>query len=197
VPYLAFALKRFPARIPRLWRVPFLLAPFLLHRDRGRLKSALVRALLGGLTRREVTETTQAFLDARLTALVRPTALGAIEAHRAAGDRLVLLSASTDFYVPDIGERLGFDEVICTGIAWTQDRLDGGLTTPNRRGPEKTRCIERLRDAHPGLRFAAYGNAGSDLDHLLTVEHPLVVNASRRTIARAVARGLPTALWGG
>jgi phosphatidylglycerophosphatase C len=195
VPYLAFALSRFPARIPRLWRVPFLLAPFLVHRDRGRLKSALVRALLGGLTRREITETTRAFLDARLTALVRPTAIAAIEAHRAAGDRLVLLSASTDFYVPAIGERLGFDEVICTGIAWTEDRLDGALTTPNRRGTEKTRCLERLRLGHPGLGFAAYGNAGSDLDHLTTVEHPLVVNASAATRRHARSLGLPTADW--
>ena len=58
-----------------------------------------------------------------------------VKAHREAGDLLVLMSASTDLYVPQIGAALGFNEVICTGVAFdAAGRLDGALTTPNRRG---------------------------------------------------------------
>ncbi len=78
-------------------------------------------------------------------------ALSRIEQHRKEGARLVLMSASTDLYVPAFGAALGFDEVICTGVRWDGDRLDGHLTTPNRRGTEKTRCFEtllrRIRDS--------------------------------------------------
>ena len=82
----------------------------------------------------------------------RPAALAALEAHRAAGDHLVLLSASPDLYVPLIGRLLGFERTLCTELRWRGDRLDGALRTPNRRGEEKLRCLEALRPQYPGRR---------------------------------------------
>ncbi len=126
-----------------------------------------------------------------------PAALATLQSHRDAGDHLVLMSASTDLYVPQIGQALGFDEVICTGIAFDgADQLIGSLTTANRRGAEKVRCFSALRRQHPGLRTVAYGNAGSDLAHLKLADEPRLVNASRRTAARAAALGItPYATW--
>ena len=43
-------------------------------------------------------------------------ALAALQVHRAAGDHLVLLSASPDLYVPLIGRLLGFERTLCTEI---------------------------------------------------------------------------------
>ena len=168
---------------------------FALDRDRGRLKSRLIRALLGGCSRAAVDALTRRFLDDRWPHLFRAEALAALERHRAAGDYLVLLSASTDCYVTAIGARLRLDAVICTELKWDGARLDGALVTPNRRGAEKSRCIARLRAAHPGARFAAYGNSRSDLDHLSQVEAGVLVNgsASARHAARKI--GLPTTRW--
>ncbi len=112
-----------------------------------------------------------------------------------AGDRLVLLSASVDLYVPLIGSRFGFDETICTGVAWRNGRLDGALTTPNRRAEEKLRCIESLRARYPGSQIAAYGNSGSDLDHLRAVERPMLVNGRWRARRAAASLGIPVADW--
>lgn len=195
LPYLLYALGRHPRRLLRLWRVPAAVLRFVLDRDRGRLKGALIHGLLGGLRRDEVRALTAGFLDARLAGLLRPTALAAIAAHRRAGDRLVLLSASTEFYVREIGARLGFDDVVCTEVAWQGDRLDGRLRSANRRGAEKTRCLLQLRAEHPGARFAAYGNAGSDLEHLCRADAPLLVNASAATRRRARALGLQVGDW--
>jgi phosphatidylglycerophosphatase C len=195
VPYLAASLAAHPARAWRLAVVPGALARFAFDRDRGRLKSRLIRALLGGCSRVAVDALTERFLDEHWSRLFRREALAALERHRAAGDYLVLLSASTDCYVTAIGARLGVDEVICTELQWDGDRLDGALVTPNRRGAEKSRCLARLRDQHPGARFAAYGNSRSDLDHLSQVESGVLVNGS--TTARRAARaiGLPTSRW--
>ncbi len=195
VPYLFHVLRHHPARALGLWRVPVALARFALDRDRGHLKASLIRGLMGGLSRAAVHALTRSFLDERLSALCRRTALAAIEAHRAAGDHLVLLSASTDFYVPDIGRRLGFDEVYCTEVRWNGDRLDGRLASENRRGAEKARVVETVRAGHPGHSIAAYGNSSSDFDHLLVVEAPLVVNASAATRRRAQQLGLAVADW--
>jgi len=168
---------------------------FVFERNHGKLKSRLIRAILGGSTREDIAALTRRFLDAKGTGLFHAKALAALESHRARGDYLVILSASTDNYVPAIGARLGVDEVISTVLLWNGDRLDGALASPNRRGAEKTRCVEELRARHPGARFAAYGNAGSDIDHLRLVEDGLLVNASTADRARAEAVGLPTADW--
>jgi len=107
----------------------------------------------------------------------------------------VLLSASVDLYVPRIGQRLGFDETICTGVAWRDGQLDGGLTTANRRGEEKRRCIDALRQRFAGARIAAYGNSSSDLPHLVAVDRPVLVNGGRGAIRAAERLGVLVEDW--
>jgi len=162
-------------------------------RDHGDVKQAFIRSTLRGQTRAKVQAYTSQFVPSVLASGVFADALKRIEQHRREGARLVLMSASTDLYVPAFGAALGFDEVICTGVQWDGDRLDGRLTTPNRRGTEKTRCFDALRKAHPGAVTAAYGNAGSDLDHMRLADQPLLVNASASARRAAKRLGVPTA----
>jgi phosphoserine phosphatase len=42
---------------------------------------------------------------------------------------------------------------------------------------------------------AAYGNAGSDLDHLRLADHPLLVNAPASARRQAAKLGVPCAYW--
>jgi phosphatidylglycerophosphatase C len=178
LPRAVVALLRFPA-----------------DRDPGRLKAGLIRAAMSGATHADVAAWTAEFVAALGERELCPGALAAIEGHRAAGDRLVLLSASVDLYVPEIGRRLGFDESICTGIAWRDGRLDGALSTPNRRGPEKRRCIERLRAHAPGVPCIAYANAREDFDHFEAADEAVLVNAGPSLRRQAESRGWRTADW--
>jgi phosphatidylglycerophosphatase C len=189
---------RFPMSAPRkylgmltlCWTV-FL---FVLRlRDHGDVKSAFIRSTLRGQPRAKVEAWTAEFVPSILKNEVFADAVSRIEQHRKEGARLVLMSASTELYVPAFAAALGFDEVICTGVRWDGDRLDGRLTTPNRRGTEKTRCFEALRRVHPGALTAAYGNAGSDLDHLRLADQPLLVNASPSAQRAAARLGVPVA----
>jgi HAD superfamily hydrolase (TIGR01490 family) len=196
VPYLAGYARRHPEGCWRLWRLPFTLMRFAAgFSDSGRLKSSSLRQVMLGARRAQVLAWSDEFCRSSLPALLIPRALDAIAAHRLAGDRLVLLSAAVDLYVPTIGRCLGFDETICTGISWHGDSLEGRLTTPNRHGAEKRRVIDSLRARHPGARLSAYGNAATDLLHLAAVDDPLVVNANGLTLRRARALGLPCADW--
>jgi phosphatidylglycerophosphatase C len=186
----------------RPWRLPCLLAVlpecvrFLAGRaDHGTLKSALIRATLGGEQRARLEAWTTRFVGHLLKHGVSSDALKRVAQHRADGDYLVLLSASPELFVPQVGQALGFAQVLCTGLTWNGDTLLGELSTPNRRGEEKVRCVERLRGAHPGEGFAAYGNAACDLPHLRMVERPLLVNGNRRARKLAKRYGIPTASW--
>ena len=165
------------------------------RRDHGRLKSAFIRAILAGTPRSRIAGWTAEFVPPLLEQGVFADALTRIAEHKRAGARLVLMSASTELYVPAVGSALGFDDVICTGVKWNGDRLDGHLATPNRRGTEKSRCFEALRKLHPDLITAAYGNAASDLDHLRLADHPLLVNGSSRARRAAAKLGIPCAHW--
>jgi phosphatidylglycerophosphatase C len=168
---------------------------FLLRlRDHGDVKSDFIRSTLRGQPRSRVDAWTAEFVPGIIARGVFADALSRIAQHRKDGARLVLMSASTDLYVPAFGAALGFDEVICTGVRWDGDWLDGHLTTPNRRGTEKTRCFERLLEARPGVATAAYGNAGSDLDHMRLADQPLLVNASTSAQREAKRLGVPIAL---
>jgi phosphatidylglycerophosphatase C len=190
--FLTGYLARRPGRALRaLAIVPALFAFALGGRDRGRLKSRVIRAVMGGLPRAEVDAYAERFVATlKPRGRFRPGALSTLEAHRAAGDRLVLLSASPDLYVPLVGRLLGFERSVCTEVRWRDGRLDGSLATENRRGEEKVRCLERLRAEFPGAAVIAYGNSGSDLPHLARADRGVLVNAGASARQRAAGLGV-------
>jgi phosphatidylglycerophosphatase C len=195
-PYALGLLLRHPARLPRGLLVGAALVRFMLGRcGHGKLKAAFIQTMFGGLERRELDTWTAQFVPRLINNGLFADARDALERHRAHGDTLALLSASTDLYVPAIGRALGFDETVCTGVAWDGTRLIGTLTTPNRRGEDKVRCLEALRARHPGLSVVAYGNAASDLAHLRLAEHGVLVNGSRAAVRQAAAVGVSCATW--
>jgi phosphatidylglycerophosphatase C len=196
-PFLMSYLRRDPRRVPGLWRLPWALTRYATGgRDRGLLKSRVIRMVMEGASRAGVDRCADAFADALTRRhLLRPAALAALEEHRAAGDHLVLLSASPDLYVPRIGRALGFERTVCTEVEWQGDRLVGTLKTPNRHGAEKSRCVEWLRGQYPGCPIIAYGNSGSDVDHMRRADQALLVNGNASARALAHQWQIPTANW--
>jgi phosphatidylglycerophosphatase C len=155
---------------------------------------------MGGDRRSTIEAWAESFVASLERRAFRPAALAAVEAHRAAGDHLVLLSASPDLYVPAIGRLLGFERVLCTEVQWrhvasAEDRLEGTLRTPNRRDEEKSRCLIWLRTQYPHLPVIAYGNSRSDIPHLRQADRALLVNGSAAARRSAAAAGIPVMDW--
>jgi phosphatidylglycerophosphatase C len=194
-PYLWGYLWRHPWRVVRI--VPALLAPvrYLLDRDRGGLKGAAIRAILGGLRGEQIDRWSEQFVRQLLPAGLFAEALAAIARHRASGDRLLLMSASVDLYVPRIAQALGFDEVICSQVRWQSDgRLDGRLLSANRRGEEKHRCLAAIMARDTPDRVYAYGNAGSDLAHMALAHEAYLVNGPAR-LAHTLSAPVQSVRW--
>lgn len=196
-PYaLGFVLRNRPWRLPALLLI---LPPLLGYGaglvDVGRLKSVFLRAMLGGCRRKQIERWTAAFVARLVPRGLFPQALAAIQAHARAGDHLVLLSASTDLYVPAVAHALGFQEVICTGVRWEGERVNGALATPNRRGGEKARCVTTLRARYPGVEMVAYGNTAADLEHLRLAERGVLVNGSAAARRAAARDGITCIRW--
>ncbi|MEO7773711.1 MAG: HAD-IB family hydrolase [Steroidobacteraceae bacterium] len=197
LPYVFGFLVRHPLRVLRMViALPAAIGYLLGLCGRGALKSALIRASLGGVTRAQLTRWNLHYVPRLLADGLFPDALQAIARHRAAGDMLVLMSASPDLYVPEVARRLGFAQVICTEVRWQEECVDGQLVTLNRRGNEKTRCLEALRASHPGLPVTAYGNSDSDLPHMSCAESAVLVNGDRKARRnRTQFSGIRTVEW--
>ena len=180
----------------RPWRLlgylgvlPTLLRFALRRADHGELKGRVIRSVMGAASQAEIRAWPAVWVPRLLARGVFPEALAAIAQHRAAGDRLVLMSATVDLYVPELASVLGFDAHICSQVAWDGVRLDGRLSSPNVRDEEKARQLRRLAAAHPGRRIMGYGNSRPDLPHLRLVDKAVLVNPPPRL--RALASDLP------
>jgi phosphatidylglycerophosphatase C len=197
LPFLLSYLRRHPRRVAGLWRLPWALIRYAARgRDRGLLKSRVISMVMGGASRTDVDRCAEAFVDGLTRRRrLRPAALTVLDAHRAAGDHLVLLSASPDLYVPRIGRSLGFERTLCSEVQWQGDRLVGTLSTPNRHGVEKSRCLAWLRGQYPGLPIVAYGNSASDVDHMRRADQALLVNGNAAARGLAHRWQIPTANW--
>jgi phosphatidylglycerophosphatase C len=196
LPFLLGYTVRRPHRALGLWRLPLALGRYWRDRDRGALKSSLIRMLMHDEKRSVVDAWAQDFVvGLKPKQRFRPVALAVVEAHRAAGDHLVLLSASPDLYVPRIGQMLGFERTLCTELEWQGERLDGRLKTPNRRGEEKVHCLARLRAQYPDSPVIAYGNSASDIDHLREADRALLVNADSAARRLAAKWNIAVSYW--
>lgn len=165
--------------------------------NRKRLKEFMLKSVLGGCTRDQMAHHVAAFVDRCLSAGLRPGARPAIESHRARGHFLILATASFDFYVERLGDRLGFDMVVATKSSWDErGRLSGRVDGENCYGAEKLR---RLQHEVPQLwgacHVVAYSDSHADLPMLRWADSGVAVNPSRRLRKRAQGEDLQIVNW--
>ena len=194
--YLAGFLLRNPARILRCIGLPFAVAKFYLgFIDNGQLKESFLSAVLGGIQRHEVEVWTKQFVSQLVSHGLNKKALDVLRRHRQAGDFLVLMTASPDFYVLELGKVLGFEEIICTGTEYVAGRMSGRLAGANVRDMEKVRRLEDLRGRFQNHFITAYADDSSDMPLLRAVDRGILVNGSSRATALASEYGLSFCSW--
>lgn len=115
-----------------------------------------------------------------------PEVIEMLETHRRAGDLLVLASASPEFYVREIGRRLGFDLILGTPVE-TEPRMAFFPDLENHKGAAK---VERLRSLMPDcfedgvLRNShGYTDSTADLPMLGICQQATLVNPSAELTA--------------
>lgn len=194
--YLVGFLVRHPWRIMRCLHLPVVIAKFSIGVvNNAKLKEAFLHAVMGGVRQPDIAAWNRVFLERLVRRGLRREGLVTLEAHRQAGDTLILLTASPDCYVSELGHRLGFDEVICTQVEWREGRLSGRLRSPNMRGEEKVRAIQDIRCRHDTRPITAYADHQSDLAMLRVVDRGVLVNGDHRTQAHAMRQQIQCVVW--
>lgn len=196
--YLIGFLVRRPWRITRCLHLPIVVLSFAVGMvNNAKLKEAFLHAVLGGVRYVDLVTWNRAFVDWFVHCRMRREGLATLEGHRQAGDRLILLTASPDCYVTELGHRLGFDEVICTKVEWKAGRLSGNLTGPNMRGEEKVRALQSIRSRYRAGSVTAYADHWSDLGMLRLADYGILVNGGRKAKTLAHRDGIQCVMWRG
>ena len=147
--------------VPRLAARPDRLFPAIVRRDRDRIKALAAMAAFRGHREDDLADHAARFARTVHDGWLRHDTIAALRAHLAAGDRVVLVSASFEVYLRPLGELLGVDEVLGTRLELADGVATGALDGPNCRGPEKVRrlheWIDGEFDGRSGVSVVAYG----------------------------------------
>ncbi|GHT80856.1 hypothetical protein FACS1894154_04700 [Betaproteobacteria bacterium] len=139
--------------------------------DRDRFKVLLLRRLLAGAA---VANLMKSGIEHAKFILpwCRPAALERIRWHQEQGHRLVMVSASLNFYLEAVAAQLGFEDVLCTEMLAVEGVCSGELKGENCRAAEKVKRLQGLLGALESCEIYAYGDSDGDTEMLASADHP-------------------------
>ena len=185
-------------RLTNIFDLPLHVARYSLGLvDNGWLKERFLEALLGGVDMKKLDSFTEKFVDKLFGNGIRHGALTAIKEHQRSGDRVIMVTASLDFYVGRIGERLAIKEIACTKTSRTKEgRLSGLLDGKNCYGEYKVGMLKALlSDDRSKYKIVAYTDHHSDIPLLEWADEGVAVNPTSKLANLAGERGYKVVLW--
>lgn len=173
-------------------------------KERISVKRGMLRWSLTGQSRAHLQNLADRFADEEVISGLRPGAVRQIDAHRAAGDHILIASAGADLVVEAIAKRLGIDTVVSTKLAWK--RVGGDevcarhFATENCYGPGKLialrKCLETFDDfQREAAHITVYTDSHSDLPVLDFADKGVAVNGDKKLLKAAHVYGFETVNW--
>jgi HAD superfamily hydrolase (TIGR01490 family) len=116
-----------------------------------------------------------------------------LDKHRAAGDKLVIITATNRFVTAPIAARLGVDTLLATECEMVDGRYTGRTTdVPCFKEGKVTRLNRWMQENGYTLDGASfYSDSMNDLPLLEQVAHPVAVDPDPNLLAEAQKRGWP------
>ncbi|MGF1466507.1 MAG: HAD family hydrolase [Sandaracinaceae bacterium] len=174
------------------WTVQYALG--LLDAERVSREAALT---LQGIDEDDFRAELAAWVEGEILREITPAARAEVEARRAAGDVLAMLTSGSPYVANPVAAHLGIGHVLCTRFEVEEGRLTGRVIPPVCYGSGKVAKASAFADAHgvdlDGSRF--YSDSISDVPMLERVGQPMVVNPDLRLRRLARRRGWPVLSW--
>lgn len=156
-------------------------------------------AQLTGSPAAPLRERTRRFFEAEVRPTYRPGGQQALATHRARGDRLVMLTSSTNYLAELVAAELGLDEILCNTLEVGADGLHTGRVVGKVCfGAGKLAYALDAAKRHGTTLEACtfYTDSYSDLPVLERVGRPVAVNPDPRLRRLAARRGWAVTDWG-
>lgn len=167
----------------------------------GAMEDTIRRAVagLGGVDEAEINARTLAFWDEEVQHQLRPGARAVVEAHRAQGHHLVLLTSSSPYLSAPAAAVFGLDEVLCNRFVVQDGRFTGQTVEPLCYGEGKLFHAQASAAAR-GVDLqdcSFYTDSWSDVSLMDAVGRPVAVHPDQRLLRHARKKGWEIADWGG
>jgi HAD superfamily hydrolase (TIGR01490 family) len=204
--FVSRALRGKPVRLLGMWAKAGV-AQFIYKvtpKERMSVKQSMLRSSLSGRTKSELQTLADKFAEQEIKQGLRPGAVRQIEAHRAAGDRIIIASAGADLIVEAIAKRLGILTVVSTNLAWLQKgnmlvcaRYFG---SENCYGQGKLvrlqKCLETFDDfEREAAHITVYTDSHSDMPVLKFADKGVSVNGNSKLLKAAQLYGFEIVDW--
>jgi HAD superfamily hydrolase (TIGR01490 family) len=165
------------------------------------MQDALVQAMshLQGTDEQPIRERTIRFYEELVRSQYRPGALRAVEEHRSAGDRLVLLTSSSGYMAELVARDLTLDAVLCNRLEVDAAGVYTGRPLGEVCFGDGKRSYAQAYASQAGVPLSAcafYTDSYSDLPVMEVVGRPVAVHPDRRLRREALRRGWPVVDWG-
>ncbi len=133
------------------------------------------------------------FMAECIEPIILPKALALLDKHRAAGDKLVIITATNRFVTAPIAARLGVDTLLATECEMVDGRYTGRTTdVPCFKEGKVTRLNRWMQENGFTLDGATfYSDSMNDLPLLEQVSYPVAVDPDPKLMAEAEDRNWP------
>ena len=154
---------------------------------------SFTQAILARTDMAELARWQAEFMRDVIEPIILPRGEALLQQHRAAGDRLVIITATNRFVTAPIAARLGVETLIATECGMHDGRYTGQVSgVPCYQEGKVTRMQQWL--AETGLSLDGsyfYSDSRNDLPLLQAASHPVAVDPDDTLRAIAVERGWP------
>jgi len=133
------------------------------------------------------------FIREKIDPIVAAPARDLVERHRAAGDTLLIVTATNAFVTAPIAERFGIPHLIATIPEQIDGRFTGEVTgTPSFQAGKVERLQDWLRENDGDMAGSSfYSDSHNDIPLLERVDHPVAVDPDEQLARYARQRGWP------
>ena len=139
----------------------------------------------------------QRFMQEKIQGIILPKAQAVVDAHKAKGDRVLVITATNRFITAPIVAAYGIDELLATEPEMIDNRYTGKVQGEPCFQTGKihhlNHWLEATGESLEGAYF--YSDSHNDLPMLELVEHPVVVHGDDTLLKLASERGWPTLDW--
>jgi len=135
----------------------------------------------------------QAFMHKKIEPILLPAAQTLIDKHRAAGDTLMIITATNAFVTAPIAAAFGIEHLIATDPEMVDGRYTGEVAgTPCFQEGKVTRLKQWLEQHQRNLTGSSfYSDSHNDLPLLHQVDHPVAVDPDEVLAQHARTHGWP------
>ena len=150
---------------------------------------------LAGRSEAEYVANSERLFRRAIAKLIYPEARQLIEAHRAAGHSIAIISSATPYQVMPAARDLGIEDVYASDLEVVDGQFTGGVVTPTCFGPGKVDAAERFTEKQGSdlEHCFFYSDSTDDIELLEVAGQPVVLNGSRELKAIARESGWSTA----